>query len=72
MKIVHEKQTQKLTKKQREAETSKMNRSYIEKVRAKWFCCEFNLSFLQLICKAILLFESNLEVALSIILEKGN
>ena len=35
MKIVHEKETQKLTKKQTKAERSKMNRSYIERVRAK-------------------------------------
>ena len=27
-------------------------RSYSERVRAKWFCCAFNLGFLQLIIKA--------------------
>ena len=35
--------------------------SYSEKVRAKWFCCAFNLVFLQLTCKACLIFKSNLE-----------
>ena len=33
-----------------------------------WFCCA--LSFLQLICKASLIFKSNLELALSIILKQ--
>ena len=38
--------------------------------RAKWFCCVFKLGFLQLICKASLIFKSNLELALSIILKQ--
>ena len=40
------------------------DRSYSEKVRAKWFCCPFKLGFLQLICKVSLFFTSNLELAL--------
>ena len=36
----------------------------------KWFCCAFKLGFLQLICKASLIFKSNLELALSIILKQ--
>ena len=44
--------------------------SYSERVRAKWFCCAFKLGFLQLICKASLIFKSNLELALSIILKQ--
>ena len=36
-------------------------------MRAKWFCCALKLGSLQLICKAYLIFESNLELALSII-----
>ena len=44
--------------------------SYSESVRAKWFCCAFKLGFLQLICKASLIFKSNLELALSIILKE--
>ena len=39
-------------------------------VRAKWFYCVFKLGFLQLICKAFLIFKSNLELALSIILKQ--
>ena len=57
-------------KKQTKTERSKENRSYIERVRAKWFCCSFKLGFLQLICKASLIFESNLELALSILLKQ--
>ena len=34
---------------------------------AKWFCCAFKLGFLQLIYQASLIFQSNLELALSII-----
>ena len=44
--------------------------SYSEIVRAKWFCCAFKLGFVQLICKASLIFKSNLELALSIILKE--
>ena len=40
--------------------------SYSESVRAKWFCCAFKLSFVQLICKASLIFKLNLQLALSI------
>ena len=46
------------------------DRSYSERVGAKWFCCAFKLGFLQLICKASLIFKSNLELALSIILKQ--
>ena len=48
----------------------KGNRSYSKWVRAKWFCCAFNLGFLQLICKASLILKLNLELALSIILKQ--
>ena len=44
--------------------------SFTESVRAKWFCCAFKLDFVQLICKASLIFKSNLELALSIILKE--
>ena len=56
--------------KQTKAERSKGTRSYSERVRAKWFCYAFKLGFLQLICKASLIFKSNLELALSIILKQ--
>ena len=42
----------------------------LESVRAKWFCCAFKLGFLQLISKASLIFKSNLELALWIILKQ--
>ena len=68
----HERELQKKTtkEKQTKAERSKGNRSYSERVRAKWFCCTFKLGFLQLICKASLIFKSNLELALLIILKQ--
>ena len=44
--------------------------SYGESVRGKWLCCTFKLGFLQLICKASLIFKSNLELALSFILKE--
>ena len=56
--------------KQTKAEKSKRNRSYSESVRAKWFCNAFNLGFLQLICRASLIFKSNLELVLSNILKQ--
>ena len=49
---------------------TKGDRNYSERVRAKWVCSAFDLSFLQLICKASLIFKSNLESALSIILKQ--
>ena len=70
MKTIDEREMQKATKeKQTKAERSKGNRSYKERVRAKWFCCAFKLGFLQLTCKPFLIFKSNLELALSIILK---
>ena len=42
----------------------------VKRVRAKWFCYAFKLGFLQLICKVSLIFKSNLELALSIILKQ--
>ena len=61
MKTIDEREMQKTTKeKQTKTERSIGNRSYIERVRAKWFCCAFKLSFLPLICKASLIFKSNL------------
>ena len=71
MKTIDERKMQKTTKeKQTKAERSKGNRSYSERVGAKWFCCAFKLGFLQLLCKASLIFKSNLELALSINLKQ--
>ena len=71
MKIIDEREMQKTTKKkQTNTERGKGNRSYSKRVRDKWFCCAFKLGFFQLICKASLIFKSNLELALSIILKQ--
>ena len=71
MKTIDEREMQKTTKeKQTKTEKSKGNRSYSQRVRAKWFCCAFKLRFLQLICKASLIFKLNLELALSIIIKQ--
>ena len=52
MKTIDERELEKATKeKQTKTERNKGNRSYSERVRAKWFCCTFKLGFLQLICK---------------------
>ena len=65
MKAIDEREMQKTTKeKQTKAERSKGNRSHSERVRAKWSCCAFKLGFPQLICKAFLIFKSNLELVL--------
>ena len=63
-------ETQKTTKKKQRHKRAWGNISYSERVRAKWFCCAFKLGFFQLICKASLIFKSNLELALSIILKQ--
>ena len=71
MKTIDQKEVQKATKeKQTKTERRKGNRSYSKRVKAEWFCFAFKLGFLQLICKASLIFESNLELALSIILKQ--
>ena len=70
MKTKDEREFQKTGKeKQAKTERSNGNKSYSERVRAKWFCCAFKLGFLQLICKASLIFKLNLELAVSIILK---
>ena len=56
--------------KQTKTERSTGNRSYSERVSAKWFCCAFKLGFFQLICQASLVFKSNLELASSVILKQ--
>ena len=48
MKTIDEGEMRKTTKeKQLKTETSKGNRTYSEKMRAKRFCCAFKLGFLQ-------------------------
>ena len=71
MKIVDERETNKKTNKQtKKTEKNKGDKSYSEKLRVKWFCCAFKLGFLQLICKASLIFKLGLELAFSIILRE--
>ena len=60
----------KCRKKKTKTEENKGNKSYSERVRAKWFSCAFELGFFQLICKASLICKSNLELALSMILKE--
>ena len=54
----------------KKTEKARGDRSYSERVRAKLFCCVFKLGFVQLICKASSVFKSNLDLALSIILNQ--
>ena len=67
MKTIDEREMQKNNKRKTKTERSKGNRSYSERVRAKWSCCIFKLGFLQLIYQASLIFKSSFELALSII-----
>ena len=69
MKIIHQRETKKKNKDRKE-QGGGGGRSYSERVRTKLFCCTFKLGFLRLICKASLIFKSNLELALSIILKQ--
>ena len=64
IKIIDEREIQ---KKNTKTEKNKGDKSYSEKMITKWFFCVFKLGFLQLICKAFLIFKSNLELTLSII-----
>ena len=73
MKTIDERELQKTIKgKQTKTESSIGNRNYSEmvRVRAKWFCCAFNLGSVQLICNASLTFQLNLKLALSFILKQ--
>ena len=69
IKTIDETELEKTTK-EKQRQKSKGNRIYSERVRGKWFCCACKLGFLQLICKASLIFKLNLELALSIILKQ--
>ena len=66
MKIINERERQdnKDRKKRRKKEIKE------ERGGARWFCCAFKLGFLQLMCKASLVFKSNLELVLSITLKE--
>ena len=64
------KEKRKKQKNKQRQKRARGNRSYCERVRVKSFCCAFKSDFLQLICNASLIFKSNLELALSIILKQ--
>ena len=68
MKIMDQREMQQ-KKKNKDRKERMGDTSYSKSVRSKWFCCSFKLGFLQLICTASLIFQSNLELALSIILK---
>ena len=57
------------TKKQRRKRTRE-TKPKVKKWELNEFCCAFKLGFLQLISKASLIFKSNLELALSVILKE--
>ena len=54
-------------KKNKDRKKKRSGASYSESVRGKWFFFAFKLGFVQSICKASLIFKSNLELALLII-----
>ena len=66
MKIIDERERQK----NKDRRKQRSGASYSESVIAKWFCCALKLGFVQLVCKASLIFMSNLELALSMILKE--
>ena len=64
------KQTKNKNKQTNKDRKEQGGQKYSERVGAKWLCCAFKLGFLQLICKASIIFKSNLELALSIIIKQ--
>ena len=70
MKIIEEWQTQQEQQQKAKTEKNKGNGSYSESVRAKLFCHAFKVGFFQLIYQASLIFKSNLELALSNVLNE--
>ena len=66
MRIIDERETQiKKQNRKNQVVGAGGGRSYSERLRVKLFCLAFKLGFLQLICKASLIFKSNLELALN-------
>ena len=59
MKVIDENQTQK----KQNIKGHRSDASSSGSVRAKCFCCAFKLGFLELICKASLIFKSNFRVS---------
>ena len=52
----------KIKAKNRDRKKQRSGASYCESMRAKWFCWAFKLGFVELICKASLVFKSNIEL----------
>ena len=69
MKTIDEKKKCK-KKKKKIKQTQKGTRGRAAICKTKWFCCAFKLGFFLLISKASLIFKSNSEFALSIILKQ--
>ena len=70
LKIINERETKKKKKKKTKTKNKKGHGSYTKRVRAESFCCAFKLGFLQLIFKTSLIFKSNLELAVWVILKE--
>ena len=62
MKIIDKRERQK----NKDRKKQRSGRSYSENVRANLFCCASKLGFVQFICKASLIFKSNLELDLQL------
>ena len=54
----------------RDRKKQRSSASDVESVRAKWLCCAFKLGFVQLICKASIIFKPILKLALWNILKE--
>ena len=70
MKIIDERETQKKKKKERKKKRLKGTEAIEKGKEMKWFCWVFKPGFIKLIHKASLIFKSNFELALSIILNE--
>ena len=62
MQIIHERETHKKNKTQKNKGGG--DRNYSERVRPTMFCCAFKLGFLQSVFKASLIFNSDLQLVL--------
>ena len=52
----------KIKAKSKDRKKQRSGANYSESMRAKWFCWAFKLGFVELICKASLVFKSNIEL----------
>ena len=70
MKTIVEREMQKTTKEERRQKGARGTEAIVKGWELNDFVCAFKLGFLQLICKASLIFKSSLELALLIILKQ--